>query len=170
MAEKADFIRLFMPLQGDLMAYVLSVGVPPEEADDVLQAVALQVFNKIETFQAGTNFRAWAYAFAKNEVLRYFKIHRRRTLSLSEEALREIEALSEGEEIPNVRLAALNACIEKLQGVAKSLLFMRYREGLAVKAIADRLRRPVDSIYTTLFRARRALQACVEKSVMGGAT
>jgi len=165
MVEKADFIRFFMPLQGDLMAYVLSMGVPPEDADDVLQNSALQVFNKIERFQPGTNFRAWAFAFVKNDLLNYFKSRHRRTLSLSAEASRDIEHLAvTDQEAPSVRLQVLNACLEKLQAFAKSLLSMRYRDGLGVQAIAAKLGRPVDSIYTTMSRVRKALQSCIEGS------
>jgi RNA polymerase sigma-70 factor (ECF subfamily) len=166
MVEKADFIKLFMPLQGDLLAYVLSAGVTAESADDVLQTAALQVFNKIEQFQDGTNFRAWAFAFVRNEVLHHFKTHHRRALSLSDEALLEIEALSSDEAaIPGVKIHLLNRCMDKLQVMAREMLMMRYRDGLAVQAIADRLERPVDSIYTTLSRIRKALQICVERSL-----
>jgi RNA polymerase sigma-70 factor (ECF subfamily) len=167
-AVKADFIRLFMPLQGNLMAYVLSMGVPPEDADDVLQTAALHLFHKIESFQEGTNFRAWAYAFVKNEVLRHFKSKTRRSLTLSEEALREIEDLSFAEAaVPDVRIHRLNSCLQKLQEFARTLLALRYREGLGVQAIAERLRRPVDSIYTTLSRVRKALQDCLSRSAAG---
>lgn len=159
MAAQEDFVRLFMPLQGDLLAYALSMGVPAEDADDLIQSAALQILNKIGTFQAGTNFRAWAYAFVRNEVLRHFKTRPRRALSLSDEALRDIEALSIAE--PEPRLQRLGVCLDRLQEFSRGLLSMRYREGLSVKAVADRLGRPVDSVYTTLSRVRKALHECL---------
>ncbi len=160
MAGQDAFVRLFLPLQGELLAYALSMGVPSEDADDLLQTAALQILNKIGTYQEGTNFRAWAYAFVRNEVLRHFKARPRRALSLSEDALREIEALSTSDE-PEPRLRHLGSCLERLQDVARSLISMRYRDGLSVKAIADRLGRPVESVYVTLSRVRKALHDCL---------
>jgi RNA polymerase sigma-70 factor (ECF subfamily) len=160
MATQGDFVRLFLPLQGELLAYVLAQGVPGEDADDVLQTAAVQILNKIGSFQAGTNFRAWAYAFVRNEVLRHFRARPRRALALSEETLREIEDLSTAAE-PEPRLQRLGACLERLQDFARGLISMRYREGLSVKAMADRLGRPVDSVYTTLSRVRKALHECL---------
>ena len=62
MAEQADFAKLFLPLQGDLLAYILAMGVPAVDADDVLQTSATIVLKKIGQFQVGTNFRAWAFS------------------------------------------------------------------------------------------------------------
>jgi RNA polymerase sigma-70 factor (ECF subfamily) len=162
MAGQDAFVRLFLPLQGELLAYALSLGVPAEDADDLLQSAALQILNKIGTYQEGTNFRAWAYAFVRNEGLRHFKARPRRALSLSEEALREIEALATAE--PEPRLQRLGACLDRLQDFSRWLISLRYRDGLSVKAIAARLGRPVESVYVTLCRVRKALQDCVAGS------
>ncbi len=168
MASQEEFVRQFMPLQGDLLAYALSMGVPPEDADDLLQTVALQVFHKIGAFQAGTNFRAWAFAFVKNEVLRHGRASSRRSLRLSEKALLDIEDLATAPDaFPDLRLQRLTRCLERLQDFSRTLLHLRYREGLRVQAIAERLGRPVDSIYTTLSRVRKALQECVARAPAG---
>jgi RNA polymerase sigma-70 factor (ECF subfamily) len=168
MATQEDFVRLFMPVQGDLLAYVLAMGVPAEDADDLLQTVALQIFNKIGAFQPGSNFRAWAYAFAKNEVLRHGRTAARRSLTLTDDALGDIEDLStSGVAVPEVRVQRLTRCLEQLHDISRTLLHLRYREGLRVQAIAERLGRPVDSIYTTLSRVRKALQDCVGRAAAG---
>ncbi|MBN1674127.1 MAG: sigma-70 family RNA polymerase sigma factor [Kiritimatiellae bacterium] len=162
MAEKADFLRLFIPLQGDLLAYILSMGVRPEDADDLLQDSATVMFTKIGHFEAGTNFRAWAFKIVRNEILSYFRKGAKRPLRLSEEAFEDIEYLAANEtEVPSVRLKALTVCLEKLQEHAKSMVMMRYRDNMTVQAIARVLSRPVDSIYTTMSRIRKSLQECI---------
>ncbi len=164
MASHAAFIRLFMPIQGDLLAYLLSIGVPPVDAEDVLQEAAVDMIDKFEGFRAGTNFRAWAYAFVRNEALRYFKTRARRPLALSPEAVEAIEAIALESPEPPVLSRALAVCLDRLHRFGRSLLAMRYHENLSVSEIARRMNRPVDSVYTTMSRIRKALQECIERS------
>jgi RNA polymerase sigma-70 factor (ECF subfamily) len=168
MASQEEFVRQFMPLQGDLLAYALSMGVPPEDADDLLQTVALQIFHKIGAFQPGTNFRAWAFAFVRNEVLRHGRDSSRRSLRLSDRTLQDIEDLATSPDAyPDLRLQRLNTCLGRLQDFARTILQLRYREGLRVQAIAERLGRPADSIHTTLSRIRKALHECLSRAPAG---
>jgi RNA polymerase sigma-70 factor, ECF subfamily len=159
-----DFVKWFMPLQGNLLAYILAIGVPPEDADDVLQDAACVVLHKLAEFQAGTNFRAWAYAIVRNESLNYLKMRKRRMLMLTTEALADIEALvGEAPEEASFPISSLNVCMQKLKQNTRDLLHHRYEKGKSVKQIAEEIGRPVDSVYMTFSRIRRALQKCVER-------
>ncbi len=164
MASHAAFIRLFLPIQGDLLAYLLSIGVPAADAEDLLQEAAVDMIDKFERFETGTNFRAWAYAFVRNEALRYFKTRARRPLALTSGAVEAIEAIAfEAPESP-VLSRALALCLDRLHRFARSLLAMRYHENLSVSEMARRMNRPVESVYTTMSRIRKALQACIERA------
>jgi RNA polymerase sigma-70 factor (ECF subfamily) len=165
MTRNSEFIRLFMPVQGDLLAYILSMGVRPEDAEDVLQDSASVMFSKIEQFQSGTNFRAWAYAIVRNEILRYFSKTKKKPLSLSGEAYDDVEHLATDEsEVPSIRLRALIMCLESLGSQARDMIMMRYRDNMQVKGIADELGRPANSVYVTLSRIRKKLQECIARA------
>lgn len=165
MAPNGEFIRLFMPVQGDLLAYILSMGVRPEDAEDVLQDSASIMFAKIDQFRKGTNFRAWAYAIVRNEILRYFSKAKKRPLSLTEEAYEDIEHLAtDDSEVPSVQLRALLMCLEGLGDKARDMIMMRYRDNMQVKGIADELGRPANSVYVTLSRIRKTLQECISRA------
>jgi RNA polymerase sigma-70 factor (ECF subfamily) len=165
MTAQAEFLRLFMPIQGDLLAFLLSIGVASQDADDLLQEAAADMIDKFERFTPRTQFRAWAYAFVRNEALRYFKTRARRPFTLTPEAMADIEQLATAEpEPPGTTSRALALCLERLHLAARSLLVMRYRDGRSVKEIAEAVRRPVDSVYTSLSRIRKALQGCIERS------
>ena len=170
MAEKKDFVKYFMPVQGEILAYILTMGVPPSHADDVLQNTAVVILEKIGEFEAGSNFRAWAYSIAKFEILSFFKEHQK-SLCLTKEALEHLELLStDTTRSSAVTLKALTVCLEKLQEKARDLINMRYTKGLTSQDIADKLSRPVDSIYTSLSRIRKSLQECVKGFDTGGST
>ncbi len=168
MAQNSEFIRLFMPIQGDLLAYILSMGVRPEDAEDVLQDSASVMFSKIDQFRKGTNFRAWAYAIVRNEILRYFSKAKKRPLSLTDEAYGDIEHLATDEaEVPSIQLRALIMCLEALGDQARDMIMMRYRDNKQVKGIADELGRPANSVYVTLSRIRKKLQECITRAEAG---
>jgi RNA polymerase sigma-70 factor (ECF subfamily) len=165
MASNGEFIRLFMPLQGDLLAYILSMGVAPADAEDVLQDSASIMFSKIDQFKEGTNFRAWAYAIVRNEILRYFSKAKKKPLSLTDEAYGDIEHLATDEsEVPSIELKALIMCLEGLGDKARDMVMMRYRDNMQVKGIADELGRPANSVYVTLSRIRKKLQECIARA------
>jgi RNA polymerase sigma-70 factor (ECF subfamily) len=163
-APGGEFIRLFLPLQGDLLAYLMALGLSPEDAADALQEAAVDMLARFDSFQPGTSFRAWAFTFARNEALTMLKSRARR-LALTAEAAAELERISlRGADAPTAAASALASCIQRLQKAARSLLDMRYRQGLGVREMARSLRRPVDSVYTSLFRIRRTLRGCVEQN------
>ncbi|MHC4778795.1 MAG: sigma-70 family RNA polymerase sigma factor [Planctomycetota bacterium] len=164
MAPKADFVKLFMPIQGDLLAYILAMGIREADANDVLQDSASIMLSKIGQFESGTNFRAWAFAIVKREILTAQRARSRRPLSLSAPAVDDIERLAMSDsEIPTLRFKALNVCMGKLQERAKELVRLRYKEGMNAASIAETLKRPVDAIYTTLSRIRKTLQECISR-------
>lgn len=164
MAPKADFVKLFMPIQGDLLAYILAMGVGEADADDVLHESASIMLAKIGGFREGTNFRAWAFAIVKREVMNALRSSSRRPLSLTPPAVEDIERLAMSEsEVPTLRFKALNVCVGKLQERSRDLVRMRYKEGMSVASMAEALRRPVEAISTTLSRIRKLLQECIAR-------
>jgi RNA polymerase sigma-70 factor (ECF subfamily) len=163
-ATNEDFIKLFMPLQGDLLAFVMSMGVRPSDADDVLQEAACVILRKISEFQTGTNFRAWAYAIVRNEVSTYLKMQKRRMLRLTNETAAELHRIaSDPAESTVLPLAVLRSCVERLQSNGRNLIRLRYEQSHTVKQIADEIGRPVESVYVTLSRLRKVLSDCVQR-------
>lgn len=164
MNKQRAFLGLLMPIQGELMGFILAMGVPAQDADDVLQNAIYVAFDKFALFEEGTNFRAWAYAIVKNEVRRLTKEKSRRSLALSEEAQNHITRLAEKqEEEPGTSRRALTVCLDRLQKRMKEIITMRYRENMDAQAIAAKMNRPVDSIYTTLHRIRKTLHECINR-------
>lgn len=163
-ATNEDFVKLFMPLQGDLLAYVMSMGVPASDADDVLQDAACVILRKISEYETGTNFRAWAYAIVRNEVSNHLKARKRRLLRLSDETTAELHRIAtDPVESPVLPLAVLRACVERLQSNGRNLIRLRYEQSRSVKQIADEIGRPVESVYVTLSRLRKVLSDCVQR-------
>ena len=73
--------------------WTIAVGVlgDPTDAEDVLQEACLMALRKLDHYQRGTNFTAWAGRFVRNVALNHARKERRRaTASTAPEALGDL--------------------------------------------------------------------------------
>ena len=158
---KKEFLRLYLDLQCDLLAYILSMGIAPNSAGDVMQNAAVIMLKKFDQFEPGTNFRAWAYTVVRYEVLKERTRSAKRPLQLSEEAMDSLQSIALAEQTPQIRIEALIHCIDKLSDKAAAMVGMRYIENMSVQRMAGRLMRSAESIYTGLSRIKKKLHECI---------
>ncbi|MCS6850198.1 MAG: sigma-70 family RNA polymerase sigma factor [Gemmataceae bacterium] len=160
------FVRLLGQHQRRIFLYVLSLVPRWDDAEEIVQETNLVLWREFGRFQPGTNFAAWACKIAFHQVLAWRKRRQRDRLELSPEFLESVaeEAIARGDELDD-RAQALAGCIAKLPPDHRTLLRLRYSDGLSVEAIAQQLQRTVDAVYRALSRIRRALHACVTQSL-----
>jgi RNA polymerase sigma-70 factor (ECF subfamily) len=87
---------------------------------------------------------------------------------LDESVLEQLEeqwTLSSTDEM-GYRMEALRQCMEKLHERSRSLLQLRYEEGLPCAHVAQKLRRSVNAVYQSLSRIHRDLRQCVERRLL----
>jgi RNA polymerase sigma-70 factor, ECF subfamily len=162
-ARHQIFSDLMARCQSDLYSYIFAIVQNWDDADDLLQSVALVLWRKFDSFRVDSNFLFWATRTAKIEVSNFL---RQRHLSgcASNELLDAIgetvvEIQSEGRES---YLTALGRCKEKLSGGDLELLELHYVEDLGSRQIADQLKRPQPSVCHSLNRIRSWLFECVQ--------
>ena len=110
-----EFLRCFTANEPAMRAYVRRLVPLRADADDVMQEVAVVLWEKFEQFREGGDFRAWAFGVARFEVLAWLRDKGRDRLVLcqdvaellAEETLREEPRLARQRE-------ALESCLEKL--------------------------------------------------------
>jgi RNA polymerase sigma-70 factor, ECF subfamily len=109
---------------------------------------------------------AWSLRAARHRAVDLARRRHIRTLPDNVLDLLEAKWDDPAQEQWSDRAEALHRCMEKLTGSAKSLLAMRYSDGLAANAIAGKLNRSVDAVYQNLCRVHRALRDCVEREMI----
>lgn len=166
-AEQVDaFIRLLGQHQRRIFLYVMTLVPNWNDAEEIIQETNLVLWREFGRFQLGTNFLAWASKVAFHQVLAWRKRKQRDRLEFSpafldavaEEAAASADALEE-------RSQALSRCIDRLVPAHRDMLTLRYREGLAIEAIAQKIDRSVDAVYRALSRIRHSLHECVSRSL-----
>jgi RNA polymerase sigma factor (sigma-70 family) len=112
-------------------------GIPPHDADDLLQEVFVAAFGKWDSI---ANKEAWIVGTLRNHCARYWRERRMSVLEAVDSAL--LEMLSEPQPAPQERAALvwdLETVIETLSARHRAILWLRFGLGLSTEEIAGRL-------------------------------
>jgi DNA-directed RNA polymerase specialized sigma24 family protein len=91
----------------------------------------------------------------------------RREIALSREAVAAVER-ADRKEPPGGWLEAVRKCLEGADRWTRSLLTMRYRDGMSVAEIARRTKAAPAAVHASLFRVRASLAKCIEGRLGAG--
>jgi RNA polymerase sigma-70 factor (ECF subfamily) len=166
---QAEVQKLFLSNSSMIRGFI--IGLMPDfgAADDVLHEVFLAVTEKAAEYTPGTDFLAWARAFARNKVQEHVRSRRRGHKTLDPEVL---ELLADAAPADVDRFAAhrsaLAGCLEEVRGRSRDVLRLRYCEGLAPGDIARRISWKVGPVNVALSRARRFLRDCARRRLAAG--
>ncbi|WP_010582281.1 sigma-70 family RNA polymerase sigma factor [Schlesneria paludicola] len=161
-----EFVQLFTHHQRRLFLYILSQLGNPLDAEEVLQETNVVVWSKYSQFRLGTNFLAWVSQIANFEIMKHRTKKRREKIVFSDEFLQAVAAtsLERSDELER-RRTALADCLKRLRPKDRELIEQRYAPGERGTMLAEQIGRPVNSVYQSLGRIRRALLECIERQL-----
>jgi RNA polymerase sigma-70 factor, ECF subfamily len=170
MAEKsAIFAELLLESRRDLFGLIYSLVQNLPDAEDVYQDTALVLWQKFDDFTLGTNFSAWAMRVAHLRVLKHAAAKRKQRLFFSDALLESISQAYQrdaaGADRGNRRSEALENCLQKLSARDRRLVTRCYAPDRDYADIAQSEGRTVGAIYQAVDRIRKALFACVERTL-----
>ncbi|BCU79848.1 sigma-70 family RNA polymerase sigma factor [Luteolibacter sp. LG18] len=163
-----EFVALLTNLQAELWTFLLALMPGHPDVADVLQKTNVVLWAKRETFEPGTNFRAWAFTVARFEVKGHLKSMSRRPLFVfDEEVLERLAEDASSAIVPAFsRLEALEHCLSKVRPEDRQLLEHRYQNGKSLLEYAAAHKRSVSGLSVTLFRLRSLLRRCIEETLV----
>ncbi|MCG8585021.1 MAG: sigma-70 family RNA polymerase sigma factor [Pirellulales bacterium] len=161
--EAQKLAALWVSAQNDVATFIRAFIRDADQANDVLQQVAMKIVRKFDRYDPERPFTPWAIAVAKNEVLAHLR---------SERADRLVFDVSTVERVADVveqRLQndgpygdALRHCIEQAEPRGKRALELHYSKGMKTAAIADEMSMTPGAVRMLLCRVREALRICIE--------
>ena len=163
-----DFVRLLSCHSRQIFGFILTLSPHRADAEDIFQNASVALWKKFDTYQPGTNFRAWAYQVAYLEVVEHRRQRSKLRALLSEEAFEALaaDALVVQEESARHE-DALATCLEKLSFKDRKLIESRYFNSQTTKQIAERSSRSIYAVYRSLARIHDALLRCVKQAMAG---
>ncbi len=165
--HESKIVESLTAIQLPLRIYIQSLLPGDSAAADVAQHANALIWKKRETFEIGTNFKAWAFAIARYEVLNYRKRQARDSMLVFSDELEETMAdeLAGHSDTIEHRHEVLKHCLEKLRPADRELLLHRYATAGTLQDYATRNGRSVGGLKVTLFRLRSALLLCINKGL-----
>lgn len=167
-ARELHFTQLWTAAHPTVAGFVR--GLIPDRAavDDILQEVALALYNNLASYDPTRPFVAWALGIAKHKVQ-----DRWRSLARSKQVIRDTQVLeamaavsAELDDELDSRRRALQECLGQVQGRAYDLVRLHYHEGREPREIASILGLEAGHVRVLLNRVRGALRQCIERRLL----
>ena len=166
MESHEHFTRLWTEAQPAVAGYLSAVVPDFQEAEDILQEVAVILLHKFSQYDPQRPFIGWAIGIARIEVLMARRSRARSLLCYREDLLERIsEACEELAPELEARSRALGECLRTVQGRASEMIRLRYEESLQPNAIATRLGLAVNAVRVMLSRTRDVLRGCIDRKM-----
>jgi len=141
-------------------AYYIALGYVrnAQDAMDISQESFIKAFRKIKRFDAEKSFFPWFYKLLKNLCLDHIK-RRSRTQEVPLDEARVLKEEREDREMKEI----LWKGIEKLPFEQREVIILRYFQQLSYQEIAEITARPVGTIMSSLYYAKKRLREAIKK-------
>ena len=159
------FARLFAKYDRWLFSYLVTLLANPAHAEEVFQEVCVVVWRSSDQFELGTDFVKWVSVIAHNQVRKFRRESKRGGFQLSDATCERLAAdAARGADLFDFRRDALRQCLGNLPAGDRRLVLRCYGEADSnFKTIAEKLGRPVNTVYKALNRIRRSLHQCIDR-------
>lgn len=167
------FGELVRRYEGELYGYLRRYVCDSDLAEDVFQNTFLQLYTKLQQFEAGRPVRPWLYAIATNQAIdalrrqnrhptvRLYQENDEATNSDSVPLLSLLESRNPGP-LEQLQLAErkqfIRSSVERLPDFLRQVVILAYYQGLKYKEIAEILDIPVGTVKSRLHTALSKLQ------------
>jgi RNA polymerase sigma-70 factor (ECF subfamily) len=166
-ADSEEFVRELTNHQTSMLAYIRSLAPGGSGARDLLQEVNITLWQRRDSFELGTNFKAWAFQTIRYHILN----HRRRLVSqgwlvFDDDLLERMSPQFEVEpDELEERHLALRRCLQRLRPKDRELLHHRYATSGSLQEYAAKTKRSAGTLKAVLFNLRAALKRCIERDL-----
>jgi RNA polymerase sigma-70 factor (ECF subfamily) len=141
-------------------AYYIALGFVrnAQDAMDISQESFIKAFRKIRRFDPEKSFFPWFYKLLKNLCLDHIK-RRRRTQEIPLDEARVLKEEREDREMKEI----LWKGIEKLPFEQREVIILRYFQECSYQEIAEITARPVGTVMSSLYYAKKRLREAIKK-------
>ena len=171
--KAADFERLAMPLFAPLYNLAHWLTQDRSEAEDLVQETYAKALKGFDSFEPGSNFRAWMYRILRNTFLTSrtgLKAAKSVSLDDEDDAQSVVPVTTETPE--SILLAhsdheAIQTALRKLSVPYREVILLCDVEEMSYREIAEALTIPMGTVMSRLARARKAMRQLLTERATG---
>lgn len=158
--------RHWLEAEPSVQAYVFAAVSGFQDAEDVLQQVALTVARRFDEYDATRPFCAWALWLAKSRIADHYRKKGRERLVFSEALMDQLaEVLVQQQPERAARHEVLEHCLDKLPEKSRQILALRYEEDAPMERVAEAIESTAGAVRVILFRIRNLLAECMNSEL-----
>jgi len=169
MADRAEFAAEAMQYAGQLYSAALRMTRNRADAEDLVQETYLRAYRSFNTFDEGTNLRAWLFRILTNTFINSYRAKQRRPV---EDELGDIEDLYMYKRLGNLDASRsaedtlfemftddeVKQALEELPENFRLPVLLADVEDFSYKEIAEMMDIPIGTVMSRLHRGRKAMQ------------
>lgn len=166
------FEALLTPILDLAYGMALRLARNRADAEDLVQEAALRAFRAFDSFEPGTNFKAWFLRILMNQFLQGYRKHRREPETVDVENVEDLYLYARTREVglhawsPDPAQLLMSKLDEEQVAAAVGALPAEYRavavlyfmQDLSYREIAEVVGCPVGTVRSRLHRGRKLLQ------------
>jgi RNA polymerase sigma-70 factor (ECF subfamily) len=170
------FEDLALPLLPSLYNVASWLSKNPTDAEDLVQETFLKALRGFDSFEQGSNFKAWIFRILRNTYLTSRSgLAALRTVSLDEELMQQTDSgpglypeAAIDRQTPEINLlhltdrAALQSAMDKLPPLLLEVVLLCDVEEMKYKEIAAVLDIPIGTVMSRIARARTSLRKLLD--------
>ncbi|RWR25879.1 sigma-70 family RNA polymerase sigma factor [Agrococcus lahaulensis] len=169
-AKRDDFVEQAMQYADQLYAAAMRMTRNPADAADLVQETLLKAYAAYDSFQQGTNLRAWLYRIQTNTYINTYRKQQRRPFEAPLDDLEEWQigdaesftAMSsrsaEAEAIHRMPSGIVKDALQQVPVDFRMAVYWVDVEGLSYAETAEVMETPVGTVMSRLHRGRKLLR------------
>jgi RNA polymerase sigma-70 factor, ECF subfamily len=169
---RLDFETVLMPLLDAAFGLALHLTRNRSDAEDLVQDAVLRALRAYDSFQPGTNFKAWFFRILTNRFHDQYRKRRAQRTDLSLEDASDLYLLVRSNQagldmkgddpwlaaLRHIETEQIIAALQDLPEEYRVTAALYFVENFSYQEMADMLEIPIGTIRSRLHRARRMLQ------------
>jgi RNA polymerase sigma-70 factor (ECF subfamily) len=173
MADRERFADVAMEHMPSLYSAALRMTRNPADAEDLVQETYLKAYRAFDSFQEGTNLKAWLYKILTNTFINTYRAAKRRPEKADVEDVEDLYLYrrlgelqssagtgrsAEDEVFDRFTDVEVKDAIESLPEAFRIAVLLADVEGFSYREIADITEVPIGTVMSRIHRGRKALQ------------
>jgi RNA polymerase sigma-70 factor (ECF subfamily) len=169
--KRREFEATALPLYSNMIGAAMRLTRDPAEAEDLVQDSMVRAYRFWDTFQQGTNIKAWMFTILRNTFINgYHKRGRKRDfetdVSSQMRSLGETVAVANSTSQPlgpeeavsaEVTQMRVREALDSLPPDFRLAVTLADFEGLSYKEIAEYMECPIGTVMSRIYRGRKIL-------------
>ncbi len=161
MSKHAHFEALVRTVSTELNSYALWLARDKALADDLVQETLLRAWKSLHTLRDASAAKYWLMTILRREHARHYERKRLETVDINEPTFPEVHLATKDED---PEIDELRRFIFELDDDYREPLTLQVLLGYSTSEIAEIMELSQGAVLTRLFRARKKLQARLEKA------